>query len=148
MRIHKVSSHPSVASSGTAVVFVHGAWHGEWCWSEQFLPYFAEHGYPAHAFDLRGHGQSDGATTLRRNRIADYVADLKSVVDGLGGSPVLIGHSMGGVVVQKYLETELLPAPSCWRHCHRSVAFPPRRGWLGGTRWPCSRCSRRGRCVP
>jgi pimeloyl-ACP methyl ester carboxylesterase len=106
MRIHKVSSRPPVASSETAVVFVHGAWHGGWCWSEQFLPYFAEHGHPAHAFDLRGHGQSDGATTLRRNRIADYVADLKSVVDGLGGSPVLIGHSMGGVVVQKYLETE------------------------------------------
>ena len=106
MRIYKDSNHPSVASSETAVVFVHGAWHGGWCWSEHFLPYFAEHGYRAHAFDLRGHGRSDGATSLRRSRIADYVADLKSVVDGLGGSPVLIGHSMGGVVVQKYLETE------------------------------------------
>ena len=105
MHIHKVSSHPPVVSDETAVVFVHGAWHGEWCWSEHFLPYFARHGYLGHAIDLRGHGQSDGAASLRRHRIADYVDDVRSVVDGLDHVPVLVGHSMGGVVVQKYLET-------------------------------------------
>jgi pimeloyl-ACP methyl ester carboxylesterase len=105
MHIHTVSNRPSVASGQTAVVFVHGAWHGEWCWSEHVLPYFAQHGYPAHAVDLRGHGRSGGAANLHQHRIADYVADLKSVVDGLDRVAVLVGHSMGGVVVQKYLET-------------------------------------------
>jgi pimeloyl-ACP methyl ester carboxylesterase len=105
MHIHTVSSHPTVESDGPAVVFVHGAWHGEWCWREHFLPYFAEHGHTAYAVDLRGHGRSDGVARLRRHRIADYVADLGNVLSGLGGNLVLVGHSMGGVVVQKYLET-------------------------------------------
>lgn len=36
-------------------VFVHGAWHGGWCWSE-VVPLLAERGYPAIALDLPGHG--------------------------------------------------------------------------------------------
>lgn len=105
MRIHMASSHPTAASDRLAVVFVHGAWHGEWCWREHFLPYFAERGHPAYALDLRGHGRSDGAAGLRHHRIADYVLDLEGILGGLGGDVVLVGHSMGGVVVQRYLET-------------------------------------------
>jgi len=36
-------------------VFVHGAWHGGWCWSE-VVRLLAERGYPAIALDLPGHG--------------------------------------------------------------------------------------------
>jgi pimeloyl-ACP methyl ester carboxylesterase len=96
---------PPGTAHRTPVVFVHGAWHGAWCWDEHFLPHFARHGYPSYAFDLRGHGGSDGADRLRRTRIADYVADLEQVVRDLDAEPVIVGHSMGGVVVQKYLET-------------------------------------------
>jgi pimeloyl-ACP methyl ester carboxylesterase len=105
MRLNQVSQQPSGPSRTTPVVFVHGAWHGAWCWTEHFLPYFARHGYAAHAFDLRGHGGSDGADGLRTHRIADYVDDLDRVVRGLNSTPALVGHSMGGVVVQKYLES-------------------------------------------
>jgi pimeloyl-ACP methyl ester carboxylesterase len=105
MNLSELSCQPFGPSRATAVVFVHGAWHGAWCWGEHFLPYFARHGYPAHAFDLRGHGRSDGAGRLRTHRIADYVDDLDRVVRGLNCRPVLVGHSMGGVIVQKYLET-------------------------------------------
>ena len=88
-----------------SLLFVHGAWHGAWCWQEHFLPYFARHGYPSYAVDLRGHGGSDGADRLRRTRIADYVTDLEQAVRQIDTAPVLVGHSMGGTVVQKYLET-------------------------------------------
>jgi pimeloyl-ACP methyl ester carboxylesterase len=94
----------------TPVVFVHGAWHGAWCWAEHFLPYFAGHGYSAHAVDLRGHGASGNDRSLRRTRIADFVVDLERVVADFGSPPVVIGHSMGGFVVQKYLETHDAPA--------------------------------------
>ncbi|WP_328470792.1 lysophospholipase [Actinoplanes sp. NBC_00393] len=105
VRLNQVSRQPCGSPRATPVVFVHGAWHGAWCWAEHFLPYFARHGYAAHAFDLRGHGRSDGAGGLRTHRIADYVDDLDCVVRGLDGTPALVGHSMGGVVVQKYLES-------------------------------------------
>lgn len=94
----------------TPLLFVHGAWHGGWCWEEHFLPFFAEHGYESHALDLRGHGASENRRSLRFTGIAAYVADVERVVDALDTAPVLLGHSMGGLVVQRYLENRSAPA--------------------------------------
>lgn len=91
------------------MVLLHGAWHGAWCW-ENFLPFFAEQGYEVHAISLRGHGNSEGREQIRWFSVRDYVADLSSVVDSLDTLPVLIAHSMGGYVAQKYLESHILPA--------------------------------------
>ena len=87
----------------TPILFIHGAWHGAWCW-ENFLPYFAERGYNSYAVSLRGHAGSEGHNKLRWSSINDYVQDVASVVDSIGAPPILVGHSMGGAVVQKYLE--------------------------------------------
>jgi pimeloyl-ACP methyl ester carboxylesterase len=110
MKLEVISSHPKHLKHTTPLLFVHGAWHGAWCW-ENFLPYFADHGYEAHALSLRGHGASEGREGIRwYSGARDYVADVAQVVNGLGKKPVLIGHSMGGYVVQKYLETRNVPA--------------------------------------
>jgi pimeloyl-ACP methyl ester carboxylesterase len=90
-------------------VFVHGAWHGAWCWDEFFLPYFADRGYECHAFSFRGHGQNPNPRSLRRTRVDHYVEDLASIVETLDSPPVVIGHSMGGLVAQRYLEGKDLP---------------------------------------
>ncbi len=92
------------------ILFVHGAWHAAWCWQEHFLPYFAARGYATRALSLRGHGASPGRERLRWTRIADYVADVQQVVSELPHPPILVGHSMGGLVVQKYLEDHRMPA--------------------------------------
>ena len=42
--------------------------------------------------------------------IVDYAGDVDSVADSLPTRPVAIGHSMGGCVVQKYLESRDAPA--------------------------------------
>jgi pimeloyl-ACP methyl ester carboxylesterase len=47
---------------------------------------------------------------LSGGSLADYVDDVKSVVRSLPSTPVLIGHSMGRFVVQKYLEANDAPA--------------------------------------
>jgi len=94
----------------TPLLFVHGAWHGAWCWDEYFLDFFADRGYRALAVSLRGHGKSPAPRPLAVCSIADYVADVKSVADGLPTRPVPIGHSMGGLIVQKYLESNSAPA--------------------------------------
>jgi pimeloyl-ACP methyl ester carboxylesterase len=99
-----LSRPPSGPARPTPLLFVHGAWHAAWCWDENFLPYFAERGYAVHALSLRGHGASEGRGRLRWLRVADYVADVAQVASSLPATPVVIGHSMGGFVVQKYLE--------------------------------------------
>ncbi len=94
----------------TPILFVHGAWHAAWCW-ENFLPYFAQQGYMSYAVSLRGHGASAGRDKLRWHSAAhDYVADVVQVTKTLTRPPILVGHSMGGYVVQKYLETHTAAA--------------------------------------
>ncbi|RUP02404.1 MAG: alpha/beta fold hydrolase [Mycobacterium sp.] len=95
--------------TGPPLLFVHGGWHGAWCW-ENFLNYFADAGYRAVAVSLRGHGASPAPKALRWCSMADYVEDVRTVADSLGGPPVLIGHSLGGFAVQRYLETRRAPA--------------------------------------
>ena len=51
-----ITRQPSGVQKPYPIVFVHGAWHGAWCWEEHFLDYFAQHGYVVLAFDLRQHG--------------------------------------------------------------------------------------------
>ncbi|PKR51045.1 alpha/beta hydrolase [Thalassospira povalilytica] len=86
------------------LVFVHGAFTGAWCWNEHFLNWFADKGFETVSFSLRGHGGSGGRQLRSLASIDDYVEDLEEVVDTLGQTPVLIGHSMGGYIIQKYLE--------------------------------------------
>lgn len=74
------------------------------------MPYFAQYGYAAYALSLRGHGGSEGRERLRWTSLADYVADVVQVVSQMGSQPVLVGHSMGGMIVQKYLESNGAPA--------------------------------------
>lgn len=94
----------------TPILFVHGAWHAAWCW-ENFLPYFARQGYMSYAVSLRGHGASAGRDKLRWHSAAhDYVADVAQIAQTLERPPILVGHSMGGYVVQKYLETHTAAA--------------------------------------
>ncbi len=86
------------------LLFVHGKWHGAWCWQEHFMPYFAGHGYDCAALSLRGHAGSEGREGLRWYSVADYVSDVEQAAGQFDRPPVLVGHSMGGFITQKYLE--------------------------------------------
>lgn len=110
MKLEIISKYPVDRRHPTPLLFIHGAMHGAWCWDVFFLDYFAQHGFAAHAVNLRGHGKSAGRENLRWTRIADYVEDVANVVQQLPGPPVLIGHSMGGFVIQKYLEDHSAPS--------------------------------------
>ncbi len=104
IQLELVTEKPKTDTRAAPILFVHGMWHGAWCWEEHFLPYFAELGYEAHALSLRGHGSSNGRDRLRWTSIADYVSDVEQVVNRMSRRPLLVGHSMGGMVVQKFLE--------------------------------------------
>jgi pimeloyl-ACP methyl ester carboxylesterase len=94
----------------TPILFVHGKWHGAWCWQDHFMPYFARKGYDVYAVSLRGHGNSEGREKLRWHSISDYAEDVHWAVNEIGKTPIIVAHSMGGFITQKYLETHQVPA--------------------------------------
>lgn len=104
--IEVFSCHPMQPNGRPPLLFIHGAFAGGWMWTETFMPWFAEAGYTCHALSLRGHGGSEGRERIDWLSIADYVNDVRSIVEWIGEVPVLIGHSMGGFIVQKYLERQ------------------------------------------
>ncbi len=123
-------------------VFVHGAWHGGWCWSE-VVRLLAEQGYPAIALDLPGHGmtarlpvsytaqpQDMGALSTEVSPLAaltlnDYRDHVLKVVHGLvkhGSGPViLVGHSLGGATLSAVAEAD----PTVVRRLVYLTAFVP-----------------------
>src|SRR5689334_23220565 len=109
MTLEMISRKPEKVTAPTPILFVHGAWHGAWCWDEYFMPYFAARGFHCFASSFRGHGESDGRSTLLRSFSRDYVADLGEAIAQVEGQtgkkPILVSHSLGGYVTQKYLET-------------------------------------------
>ncbi|VAW32317.1 hypothetical protein MNBD_CHLOROFLEXI01-19 [hydrothermal vent metagenome] len=115
---------PTGKTKNRPLLFIHGAWHGAWCWDEHFLPYFAEHGYTVYAPSLRGHGESPGK--VRGTSAKGFLADVAETVAKLPQPPIIIGHSMGGYLVQKYLETHRLPGAIL-------LASVPAKGVLGTT---------------
>lgn len=85
------------------LLFVHGASHAAWAWEEHWMPAAAASGWRSYAVELRGHGASGGRERLRWTPLRHYVHDVLQVITELPEPPVLVGHSMGGLVVQHVL---------------------------------------------
>lgn len=114
---------PSGEANPTPLLFVHGAYTAAWCWAEHFLPWFANAGYESYALSLSGHGKSRDRHRLDGYSIDDYVHDVAEAVHALPAKPVLIGHSMGGFVAQKYLEHHDVPGVALM------ASVPPQGLW-------------------
>jgi len=89
-----------------AVIVVHGyAEHGGRYGN--LIDRLVPHGFAVYALDQRGHGRSEGPRG-HVGRFAEFVADLHAlrvrVEDEQRGKPLfLLGHSMGGLIVVRYL---------------------------------------------
>lgn len=91
------------------LLLLHGAWHGAWCW-DNWLSYFASVGYQVHAISLPGHGASPRAKRFQNfYRFKDYVCVLTEAYARISPAPIVIGHSLGGAIVQKFLQTHRPP---------------------------------------
>lgn len=85
----------------TRFVFVHGAWHGGWCW-EEILPMLRAQGHEVIAPDLPGMGpRRDGGPAPTLESWASFIATLAR--EG-GGRSILVGHSRGGLVISRAAE--------------------------------------------
>ncbi|MBB5018459.1 non-heme chloroperoxidase [Chitinivorax tropicus] len=123
----EVLHHPAAnAPRPHPILFIHGAYSAAWCWEPHFLPFFAAQGYDCHALSLRGHGGSEGHEYLSLTSIDDYLADIEQVVATLPQAPILIGHSMGGMLAQLFCQKH--PAAAAIL-----MASVPPEGLLGAT---------------
>ncbi len=91
-------------SKGKAVkpplVMIHGAFCGGWVF-EKFRAPFEAAGYAVHTPDLRFHDKGKNPPPeLGRVGMKDFAADLTALVKTLDAPPVLIGHSLGGLLAQ------------------------------------------------
>ena len=83
----------------TAIVMAHGAFCGGWAF-DRFRAPFEAAGYAVDCPDLRGHGEADAPGALAGVSMADYADDVARLCEACDEPPVLIGHSMGGLVAQ------------------------------------------------
>lgn len=97
------------------VVFIHGMYMNPLSW-EHWIEYFQSRGFqclaPAwpgrdHAvFELRQHPDLQ----LGKLTLDDVVGHYEEVIQSLPKKPIIIGHSMGGLVVQLLLQSDLAAA--------------------------------------
>jgi pimeloyl-ACP methyl ester carboxylesterase len=93
------------------ILFIHGFLASSWVY-ESYLRFFAERGFAGFAVNLRGRGGSSlpNGESLGRVSLADYVEDAREVARWLAERfqrPIVIGHSMGGLLAQKLGEEGL-----------------------------------------
>ncbi len=79
------------------VIMVHGAFCGGWTF-EAFRRPFEAAGHKVLAPDLRGHGAGEGLNAVVGLSMLDYAHDIADLAAAQDTPPVLLGHSLGGLV--------------------------------------------------
>ena len=102
-------------STGTRVVFVHGLWLGADSWGP-WVDLFREAGYDPVAPGWPGDGATIEETRSHPERVAghgigDIVEHYAQSIKELGTKPIVIGHSFGGLIVQRLLGDDLALRP-------------------------------------
>ena len=95
-------SKPAKTDKRGSILFVHDICHGAWCW-QHYQDYFSENGYDTYAMSLRGHGQSDGHAQINEWGLDHYCDDVINIISSLEATPIIVGHSMGGAIVERLL---------------------------------------------
>ncbi|MCK9196153.1 MAG: alpha/beta hydrolase [Syntrophales bacterium] len=84
------------------VVMIHGMFVGPWCW-DSYRNYFEQRGYRVITPTLKYHDRplsSPPNHLMMETGILDYVADVEKEIRTLDQKPIIIGHSMGGLIAQ------------------------------------------------
>jgi pimeloyl-ACP methyl ester carboxylesterase len=79
-----------------AYLLIHGAWHGAWCW-DTLAASLRGAGHEVRAIDLPGMG--DDHTPLNKVTMQAWTGRVVTELAGFATPAVLVGHSMGGMVI-------------------------------------------------
>jgi len=86
---------------GRTFVLIHGTWHGGWAWRD-VVHHLSKKGHIAHAPTLAGHGPGAMCNRVTHQHCVESV--IACIRDNDLENVVLVGHSFGGMVVQKVAE--------------------------------------------
>ena len=98
------------------IIFIHGMYMSPLCW-EQWMDYYQSKG--SRCLAPAWPGRDRPVETLRKQHpdpqlgsltLNDVLSHFTNVIKGLPEKPILIGHSMGGLVVQLLLQRDLAAA--------------------------------------
>jgi pimeloyl-ACP methyl ester carboxylesterase len=84
------------AAHAPSILFLHGSGQTRHSWGSA-VQEAASRGYRAVSLDLRGHGDSDWSPDGHYG-LEHFVADTRQVIERMGGKPVLVGASLGGII--------------------------------------------------
>lgn len=108
------------------ILMIHGMWAQNWVW-DNYIPFFEARGFECLAPNLRHHNSLPNEKPhpdLGKTIILDYVDDLEAIIKKLKAPPILIAHSMGGLLAQKLMAKGIIskavllaPAPG---NCNQS----------------------------
>eukprot|EP00667_Euglena_gracilis_P027941 EG_transcript_35101 len=119
IRIRYIAMGPPPRNTPRAqpfVLFVHGTFHGAWCWAEHWQPWLARQGVASVALNLRGTAgaplplvSDDDMTPIKLSDCVQDVVEAAHLLTARFRRPaVLAGHSLGGLVALKALEQPAL----------------------------------------
>ena len=92
----------SDGQSRPTIIMIHGMFAGDWIW-ENYRKYFEERGFRCITPILRYHNRplnDPPPPQLGTTSLLDYVSDLESEIRKLDQPPIIMGHSMGGLLAQ------------------------------------------------
>jgi len=98
------------------IVLIHGMFMSPLCW-ENWIPYYESKGYKVITPAWPGRDKSNEElrkahpdAQLAKLKLGDIVEHIESLIKGLDEKPAIIGHSMGGLVVQLLLQRDVAVA--------------------------------------
>jgi pimeloyl-ACP methyl ester carboxylesterase len=112
---------PDGAAAPQRFVLVHGAFQGAWA-LEQVAAGLEAKGAKTSIVELPAHGADKG--TVADATFDAYVAKVAKALDDAGGPVVLVGHSMGGMVISQVAENK----PNAITKLIYLAAFVPKDG--------------------
>jgi len=124
------------------LVMIHGMFAGPWCW-DSFRSYFEAQGYQVVTPTLRYHNiplSSPPDPRLTDTGVLDYAADVEKEIRALPTKPVIIGHSMGGLIAQilasrGVAKAAVLVAPAFPRGVNPLSWTGFKSAWMNMGRW-------------
>lgn len=82
-------------------VLIHGSWQGGWSW-KKVVPLLEKEGHKVYAPDLPGHGNC--IVPIQEVSLQAYVNKICEIIDAQSEPVILVGHSLGGVVISQAAE--------------------------------------------
>lgn len=138
-----IQKQQSMKNSNTKIVlFITGAYVSSTCW-DQWISYFESKGYTciapawpyknAPASVLRNHQPNADIASIRLTQLVDYYADI---INKMPEKPIVIGHSMGGLITQLLMQRNLVA-------CGAAIHSVPTKG-VNTFKWSALKAGWRG----